>query len=140
MNKRFTQTLVVLFALALTTACSKKDDAQPSLVGSWKFSSFAATNCTNSADNGTDSCTSTTAAECGILTFTTTTWSYAQTPSGGTPTAESGTYSLSGSSLTLSGGTNITGTYTYSISGSTLTVSQTNSSTGCKETITLTKI
>lgn len=140
MKKRLTQTLIVLFSLALAVACSKKDDAQPSLVGTWKFTSYAATNCTNSSDNGTDTCTSSTASDCGILTLTSTTWAYAQTISGAPPVAENGTYSLSGSSITLSGGTNITGSYTYSISGNTLTLSQTNSSNGCKETITFTRM
>lgn len=139
MKKLLTYSALLLLGLSLTMSCSKKDEAQPSLVGSWKFSSIVFSACTNSADNGTETCTQT-ANECGVITFTSSTWSYYQTPTGAAPIAESGTYSTSGSSVTLSGSSSITGTYTYSISGSTLTISHTNSSSGCTETITMTKV
>lgn len=138
MKKHLFNLLIVGFMLMLAAACSKSDNpAAPSIVGSWKYTSGAGTNCTDPADNYSETCTLS-AAECGILVLTTTTYTFTQTPSGGSPTVDSGTYTVSGSTLTTSGGSG-PGTLTYTVTATTLTFTQTNSSNGCTETTVFTR-
>lgn len=142
--------MIRLFPLVLLiAACSTSDKDpspdQPTLLGSWKHVSYTLTNCDNEGDNRTDVCTGT-AGECGVLTFTETTWAWGQTLGDGSVFEESGTYVINTNYILLSGGSSGPGTQKYSISGSILSYTKSslvfiNSSisTGCTHTVTLSR-
>jgi hypothetical protein len=139
--------LSLLAALAVGCSSTDQDPAssQPTLIGSWKHVSLNYSNCADEADNRTESCTGT-AGECGVLTFTATTWSWGQTLPDGSVFEESGNYVISTNYIILSGGSSGPGTRKHSISGSTLSYTKTSLvftntsiSTGCTHTETLSR-
>ncbi|MBL7846386.1 MAG: hypothetical protein JNL40_02870 [Cyclobacteriaceae bacterium] len=139
--------LLVLLA-GLCSACSTSDNAQPqpqaTLVGSWKFSSFVVTHCTDAGNNQAVECTAL-AADCGVLTFTENTWSWVQNMPDGSQLVESGSFTLSSNYIILTGSSS-PGVKDYSISGSvysytstTLTFINSSNDTGCTYTQTYTR-
>ncbi len=124
--------------MLVISACEKKDEtpANP-LVGTWKFSSFTRSGCTDPNEDGTETCTLT-LDECGYLVLTATTYEYH--PPVGTGSAESGTYTVSGSILTSTptGGA-ADDPVMYAVSGSTLTLTGSDVSSGCTEVQVLQK-
>jgi hypothetical protein len=104
-------------ALAATSTillfdCSKKNDPAPSLTGTWKETSNSTIGCTDTSANQPE----TACSNCFTLTFTTTTW----TVNGSPPSA--GTYTTSGSSITIVPATGGSTTFTYALTATTLTL------------------
>ncbi|MBX2943130.1 MAG: hypothetical protein KF860_12370 [Cyclobacteriaceae bacterium] len=128
--KKLLTIFLLLFTVSLfTTSCKDDDDSSnPAdlIVGSWQFVSSVATECTNPADNESDTCTT----NCEITIFTKDTVTFA----GDTPEP----YSMDGNKITFGTGSGAD-TYELSITGSTLTVTEKEPG-DCKRVTTLKKV
>ncbi|MBL7851462.1 MAG: hypothetical protein JNN04_11215 [Cyclobacteriaceae bacterium] len=134
MKKLLTYSMWCLLLLAFVTSC-KKDDATPTsnaLIGNWKFASYATTGCTDPTNNFVETCPA--SADCGTLAITATGWTYTE-PGVATQT---GTYTVSGSSITLSGG--MSETFTWAVAGTVLTFTEAPGTDGCTHVSTFQKI
>jgi hypothetical protein len=61
--------LFIVFAFLLFVACDNDDDGGNSIVGTWILQSQSYENCTDPANNGTETFNGCTAVACGKLTF-----------------------------------------------------------------------
>lgn len=137
MKRSFTYVLAAIVLFAMVISCSKDDPAAPSVVGTWKFISYVAASCTDPADEEDESCSGT-LTECGSLVLTATT--FTNTPgtlTGGS--ADTGTYAISGTTITITPNGGSAFSMTFSVTATTLTVSSEDSGTGCTTTTTFTR-
>lgn len=136
---------ILMIVSVLGWSCSGDDPAdavaQPTLAGSWKFTSFIVSGCDDPADDREDRCTGS-AGECGVLTMKDSSWTWVQNLADGSQFKETGTYTLSTNYIILTGDT-APGLGKYSITGSTVSYTTTsltfvNSSetSGCAFTVT----
>lgn len=139
MKGLFTYVLATLVLIAITISCKKDDPAPaaPTVLGSWKFTSYAATACTSAADEESETCSSS-LLDCGGLILTATEYTYNPGLLGG-GTAESGIYTISGTNLTISPTGGTASVFTFVVTSTTLTLVQVDSSTGCTQTTTFTR-
>jgi hypothetical protein len=123
----------VLLALGVTfSGCNDDDEKGSPLIGSWRFVSETATECTDSDENYSETCS----RDCEVIVITATTI---------TTDDETLNYTISGNQLTITetfGGVQISFTQTFNVSGSTLTLTSKDSADlgSCKYVITYTKI
>lgn len=138
MKRTFTYVLGSIVLVAIVISCSKDDPAAPSFVGTWKFTGYAATDCTDPLDEETATCGGST-AECGTLVLTAT--NYTNTPGTltGGGSVETGTFVVSGTTATATPNGGVAMVFTFAVTATTLTLTQENSGTGCTETSTFTR-
>jgi hypothetical protein len=138
--------IATLFLLNAACSTDEKEEpvAQPTLLGSWKQSTFVVSGCTDAGGDREEKCTGT-AGDCGVLTITESSWTWVQNLGDGSQFKESGGYTLSSNYIILSGATS-PGLGKYSITGSTVSYTTTtltfvNSSvdTGCIYTVTFSR-
>ncbi len=133
MKKILSLFAVGLFLMAIAVSCKKDDPAATNaLLGSWTFTSAAATGCTDAGNNFVETCTT----DCGVLTFTATGFTFTQP---GT-TTETGTYTISGSTITSTKTGSTANVSTFSVVGTILSLVEVKAATNCTETTTFTKV
>lgn len=117
---------------SLLTGCSKSaDPAAPSIIGTWRASTYATNNCTNISNNVPEvSCTLGTACPTIVITAT-------------TITSDTGVvdYTITGNTLNISGTSSIkSGTFDLTATTLTLTYLLGGSFAGCVNTVKYTRV
>ncbi|MEZ4974671.1 MAG: hypothetical protein R2820_15270 [Cyclobacteriaceae bacterium] len=126
---RLTLSILGMFCLILvSTSCKDEDDGNPAdlIVGSWRFVSYVASECSDPDDNENENCTS----GCEVVVFTKDMVTFEGEP------PES--YSIAGNKITFGTGSGAD-TYEFSVTETTLTVIEQDPGE-CKEVTTLTRV
>ncbi len=127
----FSLLIVVLALLVQFGGCSKSADPAPSLVGTWRASTYLTSNCTNISNNVAQaSCTL--GAACPTIVITAT-----------TITSDTGVvgYTVTGNTLTVDGTSTIkSGTFILTATALTLTFPLGSNYAGCLNTITYIRV
>lgn len=127
--KKLSLLLLPIFCLILlSTSCKDDDDGNPAelIVGSWRFVSYVASECSDPDDNESETCTS--ACEVVVITKDMVTFE-------GEPPES---YSIDGNKITFGTGSGAD-TYEFTVTETTLTVIEQDPGE-CKEVTTLTRV
>ena len=114
---KFLITIAPLALVILLINCSKSSTPATPVVGKWTITSTVTAGCTNTSSNGTKPCTS----NCSITTFASNnTYTIVDGTSGAT--IATGTYSISGTRLTMTKPGSNPIMYTFTLPGNTLVI------------------